>query len=108
MAGKIAKYTPSTDKMVANSYPNRLRSRIKTSKILSKLNRCALGKEEMTSVQFQAAKLLISKTLADAVQPKVDDSMDIKDVSHVPTWKLLEAIDAEVIPNSKEVSKTWA
>jgi hypothetical protein len=95
MSSNRAKQHPNA--MIVNTYPNRLSLRIKTSKILSKLNKVALGKEEMTSVQFQAAKLLLNKTLSDAVQPKQDDSGDIKDVSHVPSWKLLEAVEGEVI-----------
>jgi hypothetical protein len=94
---KVIKPVESDSQMIMNTYPNRLRLRIKTSKILSKLQKCALGKEEMTSVQFQAAKLLINKTLCDAVQPKVDDMTAVKDITHVPTWKLLEAIEGEVV-----------
>jgi hypothetical protein len=86
----------SDQQTVAATYPNRLASRIKTSKILGKLQKCALGKEEMTATQFNAAKLLLNKTLPDAVQPKEDSNM-AKDVTHIPTWKLLEAIDGEVI-----------
>ena len=94
------------NQMVMATYPNRLALRIKTSKILMKVQRCALGKEEMTSVQLNAAKLLINKTLPDAVQPK-DTAHDIKDVSHIPTWKLLQAaedvIDGEVIEEADKV-----
>lgn len=88
------------NQMVMATYPNRLGLRIKTSKILMQVQRCALGEIEMTSVQLNAAKLLINKTLPDAVQPK-DTDHDLKDVSHVPTWKLLQTaenvVEGEVI-----------
>jgi hypothetical protein len=92
-----SKRVQDTNLMVPGTYSNRLSARIKTSKILTKLQRCALGKEDMTPVQFNAAKLLLNKTLPDAVQPKDDGNNGIKDVTHVPTWRLLEALDGEVV-----------
>jgi hypothetical protein len=93
----MAKAESNQGLLITNTFANRLGSRIKTAKILTKLQKCALGKEEMTSVQFQAAKLLLNKTLPDAVQPKEQDSDRVKDVTHIPSWKLLEVVEGEVI-----------
>lgn len=79
------------------TYGNKLRKRIQCSKLIGKLQRCALGQEEMTSQQIQAAKVLINKVLPDAQPPKATDGVgnELKDVTHIPTWQLLEYIEGE-------------
>ena len=81
---------------VPATYQNRLRERIDASKIVTKLQNCVQGQEEMSSQQVAAARLLLNKVLPDAVQP-TENPNDIKDVKHIPTWKLLESVEGEVI-----------
>lgn len=85
------------------TYRNRLRERIKAGKILNELQRCVMGEVEMTPQQVSAARILLNKVLPDATPPRETDGNgnEIKDVRHIPTWKLLEAVDAEF----KEVGK---
>lgn len=80
----------------------RIRQRIDSTMILDKLQRVAHGEDEMTAVQFQAAKLLLQKTVPDlkAVEVKQPDAGNAKSISN---QGLLNVIEGEIV--SKEDSK---
>ena len=77
------------------AYHQRLRERIKTGQIVGRVQRCALGEEEMTNVEFQAAKLLINKTIPDLPVEAVDPLAGAKDVSGMSPHALLQIIEGE-------------
>jgi len=64
--------------------------------IVDRFKKCVAGEIELTSQQVAAGKCLLNKVLPDAVQPKDAEVNAAKDVTHIPTWKLLEAIEGEV------------
>ena len=57
----------------------RMIERIKATKIIKRVNDCALGKEEMTQVELNAARLIIGKVLPDlkAIDLKQDGAFEI-------------------------------
>ena len=76
------------------AFHERVRERIKVAKILTRVQGCALGEIEMTSTEFQAAKLLINKTIPDL--PAVhDQSAGMQDISHATPYHLLAIIEGE-------------
>ena len=78
------------------AYYERLRERIKTGQILGRVQRCAMGEIEMTSIQFQAAKLLIQKTIPDLPTPTQHDPLaGAKDISHANPHTLLTIIEGK-------------
>ena len=79
------------------TYRNRLRERIRAGKMIGQLQKCVMGEIEMSPQQVAAARILLNKVLPDASPPKTTDQNghEIKDVRHIPTWKLLEAVDGE-------------
>jgi hypothetical protein len=87
----------SDQALVAATLPNRLRSRIKAGLAITQLNECIAGNIELTNQQVTCIRIALGKCLPDAQPPKDADPNAIKDVKSIPTWKLLEAIDAEVI-----------
>ena len=84
------------------AYSERLRSRIQAGKIVGRVERCALGKEEMTNIEFQAAKLLINKTIPDLPAPSADPLAGAKDISHANPHTLLSIIEGEAERVDKE------
>ena len=82
--------------LIPATHANRLRTRIQTGMILDRFQKCIKGEIELTSQQVAVGKCLLNKVLCDAVQPK-EDMSSVKDVTHIPTWKLLEAIDGKVV-----------
>lgn len=91
--------TNTTTKLVTKNdrpaaYYERLRARIQAGKIVTKVEQCALGNIEMSNVQFQAAKLLINKTIPDLPTPTDYDPLNgAKDISHANPHALLSIID---------------
>jgi hypothetical protein len=78
------------------AYHERVRERIKTGMIVQRVQECALGKIEMTSTEFQAAKLLINKTIPDLPQVVHTDPLaGAKDISHSSPYHLLAIIEGE-------------
>lgn len=72
----------------------RIRQNIQTGVIIDRLQKCARGEIEMTSVQLQAAKFLINKTLPDMPAPKdIDPLNGAKDITHANPRALLEVIE---------------
>ena len=84
------------------AYWERVRSRIDTSAIVNRVERCAKGEEEMTNVEFQAAKLLINKTIPDLPAPSADPLAGAKDISHANPHTLLTIIEGEAEQVGKE------
>jgi len=82
---------------VPATYPNRLRARIKAAKVLDRVQKCALGLEQMTDQELRAARMVLNKVLPDAVQPKDENPNAIKDIREIPAWKLLEYAEGRVI-----------
>ena len=77
-------------------YWERVRERINVSTVVNRVQRCALGEEEMTNVEFQAAKLLINKTIPDLPSPSSTDPLNgAKDISHASPHDLLTIIEGE-------------
>lgn len=77
------------------AFHERVRDRINVSKIVNRVERCANGEEEMTNVEFQAAKLLINKTIPDLpVQPH-DPLAGAKDISAETPQALLARLEGE-------------
>jgi hypothetical protein len=95
MSKRVAKITDQ--QMVPNTMHHRLRSRIKTGMAIKKLNDCIEGKVVLDNQQVACIRIALNKCLPDAIQPKDDGTDGMKDVTHVPTWKLLEAIEGEVV-----------
>lgn len=77
------------------AYRERIRERIRTGQIVSRVQRCALGEEEMTNVEFQAAKLLINKTIPDLPVTPHDPLAGAKDISALSPHALLAQLEAE-------------
>ena len=80
--------------MMMNTFSNRTRERIKCGKIVKRVQACALGQVEMTSVELQAAKLLINKLIPDAT---ADPSAvrDVRDISAQSPHQLLSIIEGK-------------
>ena len=76
------------------AFHERLRERIQVGQILTRVQGCALGNIEMTSTEFQAAKLLINKTIPDLPAISQDQSA-VKDISHASPYDLLTIIEGE-------------
>ena len=80
------------------TYANRLRTRIKAAKILTKLQACVMGEVEMTSQQVQAARILLNKVLPDAAPlERAEKANLIKDVSGIDASYLLDVIEGELV-----------
>ena len=78
------------------AFHERVRNRIKVSMIVDRVQKCALGTVEMTSTEFQAAKLLINKTIPDLPQTVNQDPLaGVKDISHSSPYHLLAIIEGE-------------
>ena len=77
------------------AYRERIRERIRTGQIVSRVQRCALGEEEMTNVEFQAAKLLINKTIPDLPVTPHDPLAGAKDISGLSPHALLAQLEAD-------------
>ena len=77
------------------AYAERLRARINAGKVMGRVQRCALGEEEMTNVEFQAAKLLINKTIPDLPVTPHDPLAGAKDISALSPHALLAQLEAE-------------
>ena len=75
------------------AFHERVRDRIKVSKVVKRVEQCALGKEEMTNVEFQAAKLLINKTIPDLPVTPYDPLAGAKDVSGMSPQALLAHVE---------------
>jgi hypothetical protein len=75
------------------AYYERLRERIQAGQIVSRVQRCALGEIEMTSIQFQAAKLLINKTIPDLPTTQHEGGQGAQDVSGISPQALLALIE---------------
>ena len=84
------------------AYYERLRSRIQAGQIVTRVQQCALGEIEMTNVEFQAAKLLINKTIPDLPAPSADPLAGAKDISHANPHTLLSIIEGEAERVDKE------
>lgn len=93
---KVPPNRRSDQLMIPNTFGNRLRTRIDAAMVLEQFGKCVKGEIEMTSQQIAAGKVLLNKVLPDAQPPKESERQAAKDVKHIPTWKLLEAIDGEV------------
>ena len=77
-------------------YWERVRERINVSATVNRVQRCALGEEEMTNIEFQAAKLLINKTIPDLPAPSSADPLNgAKDISHASPHQLLDILEGE-------------
>ena len=77
------------------AFHERVRERIKVGQIVDRVQKCALGSVEMTNTEFQAAKLLINKTIPDLPQQPVDPLAGAKDVSGMSAHALLTIIEGE-------------
>ena len=75
-------------------YHERLREKIQVGKIVDRVQKCALGQVEMTSTQFQAAKLLINKTIPD-LPVETHVTGNVKDISHQSPYDLLTIIEGQ-------------
>ena len=76
------------------AFHERLRERIQVGQILTRVQACALGQVEMTSTEFQAAKLLINKTIPD-IPVRSDSNDGMQDISHATPYHLLAIIEGE-------------
>ena len=75
---------------------SRLTERIQVGKIIKRVDRCARGREEMTNIELQAAKLLINKIIPDAKPIEVADPLDgAKDISAANPHHLLSMIEGQ-------------
>ena len=78
------------------AFHERVRNRIKVSMIVDRVQKCALGQVEMGSTEFQAAKLLINKTIPDLPQViHADPLAGARDISHADPYQLLRIIEGE-------------
>jgi len=82
--------------MIPATHTNRLRERIRVGMIMDRFQKCINGEIELTSQQVACGKVLLNKVLPDAIAPKESADSNIKDVTCIPTWKLLEAIEGEI------------
>ena len=94
---KQTAFRRSDQHLIPATRPNRLSQSIKAGKAIKALNDCVAGTRELSSQQVNACRILLNKVLPDAVQPKDENINGIKDVTHVPTWKLIDAAEGEVI-----------
>lgn len=94
MAGTARSLTTTHGRPAA--FHERLRERIKAGQIVDRVQKCALGQVEMTSTEFQAAKLLINKTIPDLPQQvQYDPLAGARDISHANPYHLLAIIEGE-------------
>ena len=85
-----------TDQGKLASFENRQRERIKTGKIISKLQSHVLGDTEMSQTQIMAARLLLSRTVPELKAIEISTNGNgIKDVLTIPTHALLDAIEGQ-------------
>lgn len=85
------------------TYANRLRTRIKAAKVLTRLQDCVMGKIEMDAQQVAAARILLNKVLPDAAPlERAEKANQIKDVSAVDASYLLDVIEGELVNESND------
>jgi len=63
----------------------RMIERIQATKIMKRVSDCALGKDEMTSTELQAAKICLAKVVPDlkAVDLKVEGTVQVTKIETV-------------------------
>jgi hypothetical protein len=84
--------------MTRSPHVERTRAKIRSTRYIKLLDEFIEGKREMTNTQVMTALKLVNKCVPDLAALKVDvDHSDVRDITHVPTWKLLEAIEGEVV-----------
>lgn len=76
------------------TWGQRARERIDSTVIIKKLCDVVEGKDEMSMIQLQASKLLLSKTMPDlkSVEVKQDDNADAKTITN---QQLIDVIEGE-------------
>ena len=75
------------------AYHERIRERIRVGQVVNRVQKCAMGELEMTNVQFQAAKLLINKTIPDLPATQHEGGQGAQDVSGISPQVLLALIE---------------
>ena len=77
------------------AFGNRVRERIDTSMVLTKLGRHVTGDEEMSATQIQAARILLDRTVPVLKAVEVQGNQEVRDVKTIRTADLLDAIEGE-------------
>jgi len=79
-----------------NSHNERLRQKIRTGMIVTRLGKHVKGEIEMSSTQIQAARILLDRTLPP-LKPFDTQALSngIKDVSHLTPQFLLSVIEGQ-------------
>jgi hypothetical protein len=74
------------------SFGQRVRERIDISSTINRLQRVALGEEEMTMVEFQAAKFLVNKRIPDLkpLEPPQNTDQNAKSITNDELFKVIE------------------
>ena len=77
------------------TFGNKVHERINTTKIVKRLQKCALGKEAMLSGELTAARILLDRTMPvlKALEIKTDDS--INSLKTITNTQLLDFIEAD-------------
>ena len=60
----------------------RMIERIEATKIVKRVNDCALGKDEMTAIELQAAKMCMAKVVPDLkqIEMKMDAIVKVEEI----------------------------
>ena len=59
------------------------REKIKTSQIINRVQKCANGEVELTSIQLKAAEILLKKTMPDLKQTDINQEVSGPDGSAI-------------------------
>jgi hypothetical protein len=83
---------PQHAQMIPATYGNRVRDRIKTGKIINKLQGHVDGTEEMTQTQIQAARILLDRTvpILKAREVSMGDDANIKTITNADLFRAIE------------------
>ena len=79
------------------TYQNRLRDKIKTGKIVKKLQAHVLENEELSQTQLTAARMLLNRTLPELKVETVTGDGQAVDVKTIRTEDLINIIEAKAV-----------
>jgi len=89
------------DENTRKPYPEKARDRIRSSKIITKLQECVHGKTEMSPQQVAAARILLGKTLPDLKATEFVGRLDANIIVEEETVESAAASVAALLKSSR-------
>jgi hypothetical protein len=74
------------------AFGTRVRERIDTTKVVKRLQRCALGDEEMTQTELTAARILLDRTVPvlKAIESAPEGDRSAKTITNTELFRVIE------------------